>query len=75
MNPVETYLKEQIISEHNYKKLSVKNISRALKLKRSKVYKHCLESDRIRKVKPLELGSMIYASNYYVFTFDWLEPV
>ena len=73
MNPVEVYLKEQLICENNYKKLSVRNISRALKLKRYKVYKQCLESDIIRKVKPLEVGSLKHKSNFNVFTFDCLN--
>ena len=61
-NPVEQYLREQVLLNDksqlvSYKRLSLKKISKALNLKRRHAYKHCLSSDNVRKVSPLEVGS------------------
>jgi hypothetical protein len=74
-NPVEQYLKEQIVINKNdsrpesYKMLSLKKISKSLNLKRRHVYKYCLKSENVRKVKPLEVGSLRNKININVFTY------
>ena len=59
-NPVELFLKE-----NTGKNLSFKTIYNNLKIKRRKIRKLIFESNKIKQVEPLEVGSRKYRVNVY----------
>ena len=60
MNVIEKYL-----SENKNLKLSIKSLSKKLNLKKKNVYYLCYNSKLLRKVNPLEVGSLAYKLNVF----------
>ena len=61
-NPVEEYL-----SNNKGKKLSIKNISKQLNLKKRTAIYFANKSKLIRNINPIEVGSGKYKINVYTF--------
>ena len=63
MNLVEEYL-----FENKNKKLSIRTLHKRLKIKKRKIYYLINQSKNIRKVNPLEVGSL--KNETFVFTYN-----
>ena len=63
MNPVYSYL-----FQNKGKKLSIRKMSKDLKLKKKAIVYYCHKDSRIRRVSGLEVGSNKYKTS--VFTID-----
>jgi len=64
INPVEEYLKT-----NQSKMLSLKNISKELRIKRKKTDYFIHRSKNIRHVEPFEVGSGKHKLNIYTYNF------
>jgi orotate phosphoribosyltransferase-like protein len=67
-NPVEKYLKE-----HSDKKLSLRKIKNELNISKGAVFFLAMNSKKVRKVSPLEVGSD--KNNLSVFTYNDVPDV
>jgi len=61
-NPVEEYL-----SNNKNVKLSIKSLSKRLDMKKKQVYYYTTKSDHIRKIDPLEVGSLKTVINVFEY--------